>query len=573
MSLRLTTMTSLRNLRLLLFALLWSAHPAHAKKMSEATIVKCRSFLLSLARTPHSSFISQRSSVLQSLDAKLTELDYGVVIPWRPKEIDDLNRKLVRYHEVDELADPLPLYDSSQKLGPASVKVGEIRFSQQNAQNASEGGYTVISNARAFRDGSLKVEDLPRLQVWRDQDGRIWTLDHRRLAAMRLSGAVKDVLVEFVDEATVKQQRFKFDTKTQGRSIFVKVDEPGQEPMAIVVTNDQMRSLASAPGVFAPNLASTDEKVFIKLLSRYPATEQKAWVTTRGEAHLKRIRDYARELSDSLGYLEGKAKKSFEEAFESIGEVAVRGKSEGSILAKLLRKDFEAYGKNQQGITTLKEAVGVIGDGIGTRITINADPTGKLNPKSIQGFVDEISAGIKKGLQVTEIMNYRARNMGLPYLTDKQVEQLIAANQEYRRRVPTAAPLIVKNGPEASFETGYTSFHMNIKQKSGLEYEIQLRGAKINEAAEIQHFIYDLKSGKVLSQKLSRDIFLVAAEKAFKKLPTPDRERVMKYVERRLIYARKIEAGEKLGPVPKLDSDLPPILSFERLRPHLIHDE
>jgi hypothetical protein len=70
-------------------------------------------------------------------------------------------------------------------------------------------------------------------------EGRVWTLDYRRLAAMRLSGVVDKIEVEFVSEALVLEQKLKFSTQNSGRSILVHLDEDDAvEDLSIVITNE-----------------------------------------------------------------------------------------------------------------------------------------------------------------------------------------------------------------------------------------------------------------------------------------------------------------------------------------------
>lgn len=84
---------------------------------------------------------------------------------------------------------------------------------------------------------------------------------------MRLSGVVKEIPVEFVSEATVKAQRFKFTTRSEGESIFVRVEKPGQEDVAIVIANSHILK-ADGPAVQASRGNPGDLATYKELLGK-----------------------------------------------------------------------------------------------------------------------------------------------------------------------------------------------------------------------------------------------------------------------------------------------------------------
>jgi len=59
----------------------------------------------------------------------------------------------------------------------------------QSSIKNQTGGYTVLGNATALKDGMLLVSNLPLISVWQDSAGKIWTLDHRILAAFKEAGS------------------------------------------------------------------------------------------------------------------------------------------------------------------------------------------------------------------------------------------------------------------------------------------------------------------------------------------------------------------------------------------------
>ncbi|QDX95751.1 hypothetical protein EEL30_12115 [Brevibacillus laterosporus] len=92
---------------------------------------------------------------------------------------------------------------------------------QSTAKN-NTGKYTVLENASALKSGELKPSDLPTMRVWKDETGKTWTLDHRRLAAYRLAD-LKGVPVEWASKELVEDQIWKMSTKNGGKSIKLKL--------------------------------------------------------------------------------------------------------------------------------------------------------------------------------------------------------------------------------------------------------------------------------------------------------------------------------------------------------------
>lgn len=90
----------------------------------------------------------------------------------------------------------------------------------QSSIKNTTGEYTVLGNAEALADGTLNPNVL-KMKVWKDADGKIWTLDHRRLAAFKISGLQK-APVEWADPAG---QMWKMTTTNGGTSIKLKLGD------------------------------------------------------------------------------------------------------------------------------------------------------------------------------------------------------------------------------------------------------------------------------------------------------------------------------------------------------------
>ena len=116
-------------------------------------------------------------------------------------------------------------YDKNSAVSLGQVGVGsngtlnpnEIHFMQSSIRNAT-GEFTVLGNAEALKSGTLNPEVL-RMNVWKDANGKIWTLDHRRLAAFRLSG-LQEAPIQWADPS---RQMWKMTTTNGGTSIKLKL--------------------------------------------------------------------------------------------------------------------------------------------------------------------------------------------------------------------------------------------------------------------------------------------------------------------------------------------------------------
>ncbi len=559
-----------------------------APSFAVVTSVQVRSCLTPLLRSLQTGQFGQFSDEFRQtsriLDTRLQGLNHLGVIPWTPNEVNELNRNLVRFHGAERQGPAMPIFDRGQQLGPATLNIRDIRFSQVDAANRS-GENTVLGNAQAIRQGTLTLRSLPPIRVWRDTQGRIWTLDPRRLAAMRLSGRVDDVPVEFVSEDVVRSQSFKFSSESEGRSIFITEETPGSPPLAVVVGDETIPPVTPEIQGSLPRrgLNSTPASNLIEgILTNLPADRRAAWLEARGPQHIERIKEYAREISRAYGTIEEREVRNLSLSYARFGDFAGRGKTYNSVLTKLLRKDFNAFTNGQPGINRLNRSLEAIGDGIGARLTLRPNARGVIEPRLVQDFVDQVVIDIRNGNRVTEILNYRPRNGAAPpYLTDAQIEQIVRADTEYLsnlRQAGTPAheippPVAVRNAPTDSFADGYTAFHMNIRYRSGVQAEFQIRGPAVSQNAEIKHLFYDIDAGKPLADRYLANPALARAAEDYRRLPESQRNLVTAYIEQRMIHARRVEAGAipATTPTPRLPPGLPESISFDLLAPHVSH--
>jgi len=101
-----------------------------------------------------------------------------------------------------------------------TIDSSKIHFMQSNAKNTT-GEYTVLGNAQGLQDGSLRP-DVLKVRVWKDEAGKVWTLDHRRLAAFKLAKQ-RCIPADMLDNPDPKEIARKMTTKNGGTSMQLKL--------------------------------------------------------------------------------------------------------------------------------------------------------------------------------------------------------------------------------------------------------------------------------------------------------------------------------------------------------------
>lgn len=128
---------------------------------------------------------------------------------------------------------PIPKYQTVA-CPPSDIYIADIRFMQDSASGVfQDNKRDIIELARQIQKDPASIEKLPKIEVWQDEQGRIWTINHRRLIAMILSGIVLKIPVIFADEATVQKNRHEFTTTTNGKTINIWLTDQ----LGLVVSN------------------------------------------------------------------------------------------------------------------------------------------------------------------------------------------------------------------------------------------------------------------------------------------------------------------------------------------------
>lgn len=495
---------------------------------------------------------------------ELRGLNFVEVIPWEPNQKDKALRKLIRKHGLNTLLSKnIPEFDHAQKVGPAKVHINELHFSQYAASNHT-GEYTVVGNAQAFKAGKLDPSKFPRLQVWRDSTGKIWTLDHRRLISMVMAGYDKELDVEFVPYEFFKEDRFKFTNMGDGNSIVLsltKEDGSSKAPIAVVVSKPKVE------------IKKPRAKTKVNFPIEADAATKK-WELTRGEDYLLRLEKYSSTLSEEYELANARTGDETKALFNGVAEVKSRAKSSDSILAKLIKKDQKMLLEGKS-IANLDSARSLIGDGVGLRAFLKANPQGVIDQRSLQLLVTRLVKNIEDGhIKVTEILNYRPQGENsLSYLSDEQIKLIVEADlrlgmKSKAKGVPHK-PIIVKNGPGAYLDMGYTSFHFNFANSDEVLGEVQVRGRLIHEITETMHIFYDLKMGKPVNTDLLKTTEIAVAVKAFSHLTPAQKDFYYSYIQTLIIHVRKKELGIK-SISPKLPDGFPKELDLTSLKDHVL---
>ena len=103
---------------------------------------------------------------------------------------------------------------SVQWLHPQS-----IRFSQASIKATFRDGTSIDDLAEGLQSGRIHPQDIPALRIF-ERDGKLYTLDNRRLEAFRRAGV--DVPVWMATPQEVVEEGWKFTTLNDGVSIRIR---------------------------------------------------------------------------------------------------------------------------------------------------------------------------------------------------------------------------------------------------------------------------------------------------------------------------------------------------------------
>lgn len=160
----------------------------------------------------------KRVSLKRGLETKLLGLSYKEIFFNSESKLYDL------LYDYDYSKFTYPKV-SSLKEKSLSLPLSEIHFMQRSVRYASRkenGGYSVVENAQMLRQGLLVPEDIPTIFVWRDESGKVWTLNHRRLSAFVLAGNIIEIPVQWTNRKDVLSGHLdKFYPVSDGKTTYI----------------------------------------------------------------------------------------------------------------------------------------------------------------------------------------------------------------------------------------------------------------------------------------------------------------------------------------------------------------
>ncbi len=94
-----------------------------------------------------------------------------------------------------------------------------IRFSQDSIKGTFKDGKSIQDVIDDLRAGHLSADDLPPLRIF-EREGKLFTLDNRRLYAFQLAGV--PVLTVQASPEDIAAEGWKLTTRNEGTSIRIR---------------------------------------------------------------------------------------------------------------------------------------------------------------------------------------------------------------------------------------------------------------------------------------------------------------------------------------------------------------
>lgn len=202
----------------------------------------------------------------------------------------------------------------------------------------------------------------------------------------------------------------------------------------------------------------------------------------------------------------------------------------------------------------------LVGDSYGMRLTLEDTSPESIN-KIVANWIKEIKS---RKMKITEIENYHGDNTK-GYFTRAQLNKI-------------KQTMLDTYGDEIRIRdeikpSGYTGVNLKIQtvEQSGEHLkldptvEFQIRGKQMHEAAESEHLLYDLSTGKDISRGNNKiALMTMEVRNAVRNLTPEQADAYENYHYENYSYARKIELGMS-ATKPVLPEGLDPILSSENL--------
>ena len=108
---------------------------------------------------------------------------------------------------------------SGEVAAKGIINPSTVRFSQDSAKAAFSKGGSIQEMADALRSGALKADQIPAIRLV-EKDGKLFTLDNRRLEAFRR--AEMDVPYRMATPQEAAREGWKFTTRNDGVTIRIR---------------------------------------------------------------------------------------------------------------------------------------------------------------------------------------------------------------------------------------------------------------------------------------------------------------------------------------------------------------
>ena len=95
----------------------------------------------------------------------------------------------------------------------------DVRFSQASIKATFQDGTSIDDLVEGLRSGRIRPHDVPAIRVF-ERDGKLYTLDNRRLEAFRRASV--DFPVRMATPQEIIDEAWKFTTPNDGLSIRIR---------------------------------------------------------------------------------------------------------------------------------------------------------------------------------------------------------------------------------------------------------------------------------------------------------------------------------------------------------------
>jgi len=102
-----------------------------------------------------------------------------------------------------------------------TLAASEVRFTQDSIKSAFKDGRTLEELVQGLKTGNVKAAEIPAIRVFM-QDGKMFTLDNRRLYALQQAGVKAINAVWATAEELARELPKKFTTANDGLSVVVR---------------------------------------------------------------------------------------------------------------------------------------------------------------------------------------------------------------------------------------------------------------------------------------------------------------------------------------------------------------